>query len=118
AEPAVAFLVGQLRQGRIGLGGAAVAATRDTAAAPGATLTLADVDGAFAAIARAAGSGAQPARLALLAGLLQRATADEQDFLRRLTVGELRQGALEALLLDAVALAADVPIDALRRAAM
>jgi DNA ligase-1 len=46
------------------------------------------------------------------------ATAGEQRFLVRLVTGELRQGALEGVVLDAVASAAGVPAAALRRAHM
>ena len=41
--------------------------------------------------------------------LFARATADEADFIRRLFTGELRQGALAGLMVDAVAKAAEVP---------
>ena len=44
--------------------------------------------------------------------------ADEQTFLRRLLVGELRQGALEGVMVEAVAKAAAVPAAAVRRAHM
>ena len=47
-----------------------------------------------------------------------RATAEEQTYLRGLVTGELRQGALDGLMLEAVALAADVPAAAVRRASM
>jgi DNA ligase-1 len=50
--------------------------------------------------------------------LMRRATPDEQRFLGRLVVGELRQGALEGLLLEAVADAAAAPAARLRRAVM
>src|SRR5262249_33603550 len=39
-------------------------------------------------------------------------------FLRRLIIGELRQGALEGIMTDAIAAAFDAPIDSVRRAAM
>ena len=63
-----------------------------------------------------AGSGRERSRL--LRELLARATPPEQDFLARLLFGELRQGALEGVLLDAVARAAEVRAAAVRRAAM
>src|SRR3712207_2355276 len=44
--------------------------------------------------------------------------SDEQRFLVRLLTGELRQGALEGVVLDAIATAADVPAPAARRAFM
>ena len=54
----------------------------------------------------------------MLRHLLGRATADEQDFLARLLFGELRQGALEGVLVEAVARAAAIAPARVRRAAM
>ena len=115
---AVAFLSGDSRQGRIGIGGSAIreAQTPDAAAVP--TLQLGEVDEVFDRIASTAGRGAPVERVRLLRDLLRRATAGEQDFLIRLLFGELRQGALEAVLAEAVARAADVPPAAIRRAVM
>ena len=111
---AIGFLTGSPRQGKLGIGWAAVrdANGRDAAAEP--TLELADVDAAFAAIAAARGR----AKARILADLFARATADEQRFLGALVIGEVRQGALEGVLLEAVARAADVPAADVRRAAM
>ena len=50
--------------------------------------------------------------------LFGRATGVEQVWLRGVVTGEVRQGALEALVQEAVALAAGVPLAAVRRAAM
>jgi DNA ligase-1 len=116
-EIAVAYLSGETRQGRTGIGYATLAALRDAPAA-GPTLTALDVDGVLARIATTAGKGSAAARSALLRGLFERATAAEQDFLVRLLVGELRQGALEGVMLDAIAAAAGVPAADVRRAAM
>ncbi len=57
-------------------------------------------------------------RRAALAALFGRATQDEQRFLVRLAGGELRQGALAGIMVDAVARAASVDAPAVRRAAM
>ena len=117
-EIAVAFLCGALPQGRIGVGFAALSEVRSTlpAAAPG--LTLADVDSAFEQVAATRGRGSMAARVQQLRDLLACATPDEQDFLVRLLYGELRQGALESVLTDAVARAAELPVDRVRRAVM
>jgi DNA ligase-1 len=117
-ELVIAFLSGTPRQGRIGVAGAAIASARDTPAAASASLQLADVDATFASIATAAGAGSARARAALLAALFRRATAAEQDFLARLLFGELRQGALEGVLVEAVAAASGIPAARVRRAAM
>jgi DNA ligase-1 len=117
-ETATALLSGTPRQGRIGLGYAAIQRASDVPAAADPTVTIGDVDAALSALANTAGAGSAAQRGARLRALLSRATAAEQDFLRRLLFGELRQGALEGVLLDAVARAAGVSSDRLRRAAM
>jgi DNA ligase 1 len=115
---AIAFLSGELRQGRIGIGGAAIWQSKGQTAAATATLQLRDVDELFERLANVRGSGASATRLAALRELLARATVAEQDFLVRLLFGELRQGALEGVLLDAVAKASAIPAATIRRAAM
>ncbi|HYT27282.1 MAG TPA: ATP-dependent DNA ligase, partial [Actinomycetota bacterium] len=115
-ELAVAFLSGELRQRQIGVG---YAALRDAPApAEHPSLTLVEVDAAFERIGRQAGPGSQRERRRLLADLFGRATATEQAFLRRLLSGELRQGALEGVMVEAVARAAGVPGTEVRRALM
>jgi DNA ligase-1 len=115
---AIAFLSGELRQGRIGLGPATMWAARPSSGAQAATLSLIEVDETFARIAAISGAGSADARLRLLRELLQRATAAEQDFLFRLLLGELRQGALEGVLLEAVASASGIAAPTIRRAVM
>ncbi|MEW5881723.1 MAG: ATP-dependent DNA ligase [Pseudomonadota bacterium] len=117
-EIAVAFLSGETRQGRLGAGVATLSALRGGAAAAAPTLTLREVDDAFARIAATRGKGAAAERNAMLAALFSRATRAEQDFLARLLVGELRQGALEGVMVEAIAAAAGVPVGDVRRAAM
>ena len=82
------------------------------------SLTVAAVDAALTGLAAMAGPGSAARRDATLTALLSAATADEQQFLVRLLTGELRQGALEGVMLDAVATAADVPAASVRRAFM
>jgi DNA ligase-1 len=117
-EAAVAWLSGRLRQGRVGLGGAVLRRAAQVPPAAHAALDVGAVDGAFAALAAEAGAGAGRARERRLGELLARATGEEQRFLRRLLGGELRQGAQEGLVLEAVAAAAGLEPDAVRRAAM
>jgi DNA ligase-1 len=83
-----------------------------------ATLTVLEVHAAFDRITASAGSGAQARKRAELHELLRRATAAEQHFVAALVGGELRQGALDGLMLDAVAKATGVPAQLVRRAAM
>jgi DNA ligase-1 len=117
-ETAIAFLSGGMRQGRIGVGGAQIAEARGAPPAEQPTLTVREVDETFERVARTSGAGSTAARSAQLRELLSRATADEQDFLVRLLFGELRQGALEGILTEAVANAAAIPAREVRRAAM
>jgi DNA ligase-1 len=114
----VAFLSGSARQGRLGVGGALLSELRDVPPAAAPTLEIQDVDTAFDRVAGASGSGSAGSRAQLLRQLLGRATRDEQDFLVRLLFGELRQGALEGVLLDAVARASGVAAARVRRATM
>jgi ATP-dependent DNA ligase I len=115
---AVGFLIGWPRQGKIGVGWSTAAETREVTPAPDATLELNDVDDIFSALQQATGKGSTMRRKDLLHGLFARATADEQGFLAALVVGEVRHGALEGVLLDAVAKAAHVNKEKLRRAVM
>jgi DNA ligase-1 len=114
----VSFLSGEIGQGRVGVRRALLSSMRDVAAVSEPTLEVLEVDSAFDALAAATGPGSSEARGRLLRQLLARATADEQDFLIRLLFGELRQGALEGVLVDAIARAANIPAARIRRAAM
>ena len=77
--------------------------------ATGRAVTLAEVDAALDALAAVGHRASQAARRALLAGLLGPGHGGEQRFLTALLLGELRQGALEGVMVDAVARAAGVP---------
>ncbi|NYI71152.1 DNA ligase-1 [Naumannella cuiyingiana] len=121
AEPAdlpvlTSYLAGELRQRRTGVGWASLGKLPGPAERP--TLTLAGVDAAFERIAALSGPGSQGARAFALAELFGAATAPEQRLLRGLVSGELRQGALDAAIVDAVAAASGVPLADLRRAVM
>ncbi|MFD0202721.1 MULTISPECIES: ATP-dependent DNA ligase [Saccharothrix] len=113
----VSFLVGVPSQGRIGAGWRTVF-DLDVPPAPTPSLTVSDVDSALGSFASISGKGSSARRVEVLTLLFGRATAAEQDFLRRLLTGELRQGALEGVMLDAIARAADVPGEVVRRAFM
>jgi DNA ligase-1 len=116
-EPAVGYLTGNARQGRVGVGWATVAGL-DVVPATVPTLTIADVDRALDQIHVTTGRGSGAGRQQVLRELFGRATAEEADFVRRLLVGELRQGALAGLMGDAIARAGSVPAPLVRRAAM
>ena len=114
----VAYLSGDTRQGKIGIG---YAGLKDALAAPTAAspqLTLLQVDEELERLSRLKGQGSAAERARLLSDLFAKATAPEQDFLMRLLLGELRQGALEGIMLDAIAKAANLPAAKVRAAAM
>ena len=116
-EPAASWLSGETRQGRIGTGWRTLqAAATDPADQP--SLTIAEVDATFTELAGTTGAGSVRRRKELLGGLFGAATEEEQAFLARLIGGELRHGALEGVMLDAVAIAADVPLATVRRSFM
>ncbi len=114
----VALLSGALRQGKVGIGPAALSRAAAAATTGGGTLDVLGVDRAFEEIAVISGSGAESRRGERLGALLALTTREEQEFLLRVAVGELRQGALEGLVTDAVATAFSVPVADVRRAAM
>ena len=113
----VAYLTGELPQGRIGVGYASVFAI-DVEPASEASLTLSEVHARFDELAAMKGAGVAARRSAALGAIFSKATHVEQDFLKRLLVGELRQGALEGVMTDAVARAFEVKPELVRRAAM
>ncbi len=115
-EAGVAFLSGELRQRRTGVGWAALRELPAPAQAP--ELHVGEVDDAFARLAEVAGSGSQAARRELVAALFGRATAEEQELLRSLVAGDLRQGALAGVMADAVAVATGIPRAVVDRATM
>lgn len=115
-EIALPYLSGDIRQGRITLGYATLQSTGGNPAAAS-TLSVSEVDSKFEALKSVKGKGAASARQALLKDLFGKATSQEQDFLLRLIVGELRQGALEGVMLEAVAAATGLPAAEVRRAA-
>lgn len=117
AALAVAYLAGEIPQGRLNLADATVRQAL-TVSASASSLLLADVDCAFSDLLAIRGAGAGARREARLAQLFARADPTARDFIARLIRGELRQGALAGVMLDAVAKAAAVPVADLRRAAM
>jgi DNA ligase 1 len=113
----VGFLSGVPRQGRFGVGYATIYGIECRPAGE-ATLTVHDVDRTIGEIEQATGSGSVGRRSQVLRDLLGGATEEEADFIRRLFVGELRQGALAGLMADAIARAAGVSGESTRRALM
>lgn len=116
-EIAVGLVAGDPRQGRIGVGWATVARL-SVDPSDEASHGIADLDRLLTDVAATHGAGSKARRESLLREFLERATGPEVDFVRRLLIGELRQGANTGLTTDAVAKATDVPATVLRRAVM
>jgi ATP-dependent DNA ligase I len=112
----VAYLSGELPQRQIGVGWASLRSAPPASAA--ASLTVLGVDAAFTEIGAVIGPGSVAERKRLVDAVLGAATVDEQYFLVRLLSGELRQGALDGVMTEAVARAAGVPAALVRRAVM
>ncbi|MDT8911496.1 ATP-dependent DNA ligase [Amycolatopsis sp. PS_44_ISF1] len=122
AEPAelpavIAYLTGQTAQDRLGAGWRTLA-DLVVSPAPEPEVGVAEVDEALTEVAAASGVGSVRRRAEVLTALLARLTQAEQEFLYRLVTGELRQGALEGVMVDAIAAAAELPAADVRRAFM
>jgi DNA ligase-1 len=113
---AASYLSGTLRQRRTGLGWRGLADLPTPAAEP--SVGLVEIDATLEAIGALAGSGSMGARRAAVTELFSRLDPAEQDYLRNLVTGNVRQGALDSVMLDAIAEAADLDPSAVRRAAM
>src|SRR6187431_2616380 len=114
----VHYLAGQAPQGRIGIGPAVLREASEMTPASAAALSLTETDKTITDVAALRGAGVNSLRTAALCDLFGRATDAEQRFLFRLLLGELRQGALAGVMVDAIAAAADVPVARVRRAMM
>jgi len=115
-EIVVTYLSGELRQRRTGVGWRTLMDTPAPAGSP--SLTVQEVDQTFAELAVMAGAGSQARRREAVGAMFGRATEDEQQFLRLLVGGELRQGALDGVMADAVAGATGIPLEKIRAATM
>ncbi|WP_072807032.1 ATP-dependent DNA ligase [Rhodococcoides yunnanense] len=116
-DTVVAWLSGELTQGRIGIGWRTLADI-DAPYTDVGVLSVADVDDAITAVASTSGSGSTARRRRLLTDLFAGCTRAEREFLIRLLTGELRQGALEGVMTDAIAKAAGLNVEPVRRAFM
>ena len=117
-EVGVGYLSGEVPGGALGVGPAMVRDSRPHSAADDATLGLLEVHRELRALPGITGAGSKGERTRRLSALLARATADEQRFLSRLLIGELRHGALQGVMCDAIAATAELEAAAVRRAFM
>jgi len=79
--------------------------------------TLLDVNETFDQIAKATGSGSRQRKEALVETLLGR-IGDDSEYLMRIIFGEMRIGAVEGVILEAVAAASNIQLEDVRRAYM
>jgi DNA ligase 1 len=114
----VHYLSGEVPQGRVGIGQAVLRDAKSATPADATGLSITEVDRTIGEIARLRGAGTGSLRAAALRDLFGRATRGEQDFLFRLLLGDLRQGALGGVMVDAIAAAAGLPAADVRRAMM
>jgi len=115
---AALYLSGSLPQGKIGIGWALIQQAMEEAPASGDPLTLVEVDKAMDRLAAERGAGSAERRVTQLKALFDRAQPEERQFLSQLLIGEIRQGALEGVLLDAIASASTLPPADVRQAFM
>ena len=115
-EIVVSYLAGETRQRRTGIGWAMLRSLPEPATRP--CLTVRQVDAELQRASELTGPGSAGRRAEAVGALFGSATALEQDFLRRLVSGDVRQGALDSAMLDALAVASSVPLPLIRRAAM
>ncbi len=116
-EIGVSYLSGRPRQSPLGVGYATVYRV-EAAPAPSAGLEILEVDQSLEMVAKTSGPGSKSLKEGLIADLMGKATLREQEFLRGLLLRNLRQGALEGLMAEAVAEALSIEPDRVRRAAM
>lgn len=115
-RPAVGFLCGELRQGKLGIGYATLRKLRALPQTQTSRVTVIELDEIFQRLLELSGKGSAGRRDQLLQALFERLDDGERDFLVRLVLGELRQGALEAIVVDAVGATTGISASALRRA--
>ncbi|MFZ2016434.1 MAG: ATP-dependent DNA ligase [Nocardioides sp.] len=111
-----AYIGGTILQRRTGVGWRGLSGLPEPAAEP--SLTPLEVDRTLDRLAAMSGPGSQETRATGVRDLFGRAAADEQRWLRGVLTGNVRQGALDALVQEAIAAASGVRITAVRRAAM
>jgi DNA ligase-1 len=112
------YLTGRVRQGRIGVGWRTLSQATAEGPGSGEPLSLRDVDRSLETVANEAGAGSAGRRREVLEALLRRADPGGRELLTRLILGEMRQGALDGLVREAIARAAELPVADVRRAAM
>lgn len=117
-EIAVRYLAGEIPQGKIGIQFSTLQSAAGVEPAAFSSLSLTELDARLDELAALRGTGSARMRLQKLSELIALCMPTERDFVFRLLTGELRQGALAGVMIDAIAGAAEVPVASVRRAAM
>jgi DNA ligase-1 len=117
--PAIGFLLATPRQGAIGVGWATVARLDASDEEPSPyEPDIRGFDALLSDVMVTVGSGSEAARGAKISRFLANCDDAEEAFVRRVLVGDARQGALAGVMTDAVAKASGVKLAAMRRAVM
>jgi DNA ligase-1 len=117
-ETAVLYLAGETPQARAGIGPALLQPASAGQSADQPTLQILEASRLLDEVAEVRGAGSQATRTRFLRELFARSTSSEREFLIRLLLGDLRQGALAGVMVDAIASASGVPLKDVRRAVM
>jgi DNA ligase-1 len=121
---ATSYLCGVVPQAKLGVGWATLQSVAEATPppaermGPAGAVPLAELDAILTRVAAVTGKGSSEAKQRVLRDLFARLGEEERRFLFGLITGELRQGALEGIVVEAVARAAGLPADGVRRAAM
>ena len=116
-EVVVAWLSGVTLQGRLGIGYATLRSAAGLASEQP-VLPILEVNDSLQELSLVSGPGSELRRRELLSSLFARATPEEGRFVTGLLTGELRQGSLEGLMLEALAKASGLAVERIRRASM
>ncbi len=112
------YLSGRLRQGRLGVGWAILQEVLQNLPDQFRSVSIIEMDRLLEKISREKGGGSSERKVGLLRSLFSSIQQDEKEFLTGLLIGEIRQGALEGLVLEAIAQASSLPVDRLRQSLM
>jgi DNA ligase-1 len=115
---AARYLSGQLPQGRLGIGWATLQEVLHDLPVPLRSPSLIEMDRLLEGISREKGGGSSERKVGLLRDLFSSLRQEEKEFLTGLILGEVRQGALEGVALEAIAQASSLPVDRLRQSLM
>lgn len=112
------LLSGRLPSGKIGVGWGMIQNAADGLRPAPSGLELSEVETCLKRLEQASGAGSMDRKRRILGELLSRTEWKERAFLVGLLLGELRQGALEGLVVESISQAASLPVDSIRQGLM